>query len=358
MDRLRVIHIISSLQVGGMEQFALRLAARQRSRGLDASLLALNGGPLLDVARIQEVPVRVLGGRHKLPRVGWGILHFASRRPQIVHAHNPTSLHYAALGRKVTRARVVMTYHGVGAAHPREPSATEWRGTDAVVSVSAGAVAQLQRPELGDRLRVILNGVDLPQAGRPRAELRRELALGDRLTGIMVARMDGLKGHAPLLQALTSDSLRSLPLTILLAGDGAIRGELEREAARLGLADDRVRFLGFRSDVADLLAAADFFLLPSRTEGLPLSLLEAMSHGLPVVATPVGGIPEVVTPDAEGLFVAVDNPAELGSAIYRLATDEALRKRLGLAARERVSRELSFDVMAARYEELYQSLLT
>jgi glycosyltransferase involved in cell wall biosynthesis len=115
-----------------------------------------------------------------------------------------------------------------------------------------------------------------------------------------------------------------------------------------------VRFLGFRDDVPDLLAAADFFLLPSRMEGMPLSVLEAMSHALPVIATPVGGVPEVITEGEHGYFVPVDDPMVLSAAIARLVAEPALGRRFGAAAQERVGRQFTFDAMLDRYAVLYR----
>ncbi len=355
---LRIVHVVSSLEVGGMEQFVLRLAARQRRSGHAATVLALRDGPLRSTARDLGLPAHVLGGRQKHLRVARGLACFARLRPQVIHAHNPTALHYARLGKRLTRAPVVMTYHGIGAAHAREPSQAEWDQTDAVVAVSAGAVPQLQRPELAGRLQVILNGIELPGELRDRRTMRHELGLpAAAVVGVMVARMDGLKGHATLLEALAQRQERGEAPLVLLAGDGAVRQDLEAQARRLGLDDHHVRFLGFRRDVPDLLAASDFFLLPSLTEGLPLSVLEAMAFGLPVVATPVGGIPEVVTPDREGLLIPVEDVHALAAAIARLTCNPSLRLQLGRAARERVQRDFSYDAMTSQYEELYTTLL-
>jgi glycosyltransferase involved in cell wall biosynthesis len=132
---------------------------------------------------------------------------------------------------------------------------------------------------------------------------------------------------------------------------------LENLAEELGLGPDRVRFLGFRSDVPDLLAASDFFALPSLTEGLPLSVLEAMGHRLPVIATPVGGVPELVTEGRHGLLVPVDAPESLACAVSQLSQDADLRRRFGEAAYQKVKTDFSFETMLKSYETLYASLL-
>jgi glycosyltransferase involved in cell wall biosynthesis len=136
----------------------------------------------------------------------------------------------------------------------------------------------------------------------------------------------------------------------------ADRGE-EEDRLRSLAADrdvaDRIRFLGFRDDVGDLLAACDVFALPSRSEGLPLALLEAMHSGAAVVATDVGGVPEVVTVGREALLVPPDEDEALASALIRLLEDENLRYLLGLRARRRARERFSVTAMTDAYEELY-----
>lgn len=354
---LRIVHVVSSLQIGGMEHFTLRIAHQQRLSGHDATVLALQGGPLLAEAERIGLPVHCLHGGKPL-RVARACLHLARRRPAVVHAHNPSSLHYAVLGKLSSRARVVMTYHGRGAQDARLPSAREWSNTDAVVAVSAAAVDQIDADRFRDRLTVIRNGVVPTPPSRPRQAVRKELGAGDRTVGIIVARVDGRKGHETLIKAVSRLRTDRTPVLLLIAGDGADRAGLEQQAAARGLGPEWVRFLGFRSDVPDLLAASDFFALPSISEGLPLSMLEAMTHRLPVVATPVGGIPEVVWEGEHGLLVPVGNADRLATAMQRLSTEPDLRRRLGDAARERACAEFSFETMTDRYLELYRRLAT
>lgn len=354
---MRIVHLVSSLQIGGMEQFVLRLAAEQRRLGHDAGVLTFAGGPLLEQARAAGTPVRVLRGPGKLGRVLDAVGFLGMSRPAVLHPHNPSSLHFGVIGKLASRARLVLTYHGRGVRDARTPAAREWRQTDAVVSVSEGALAQTPDSAPRDRLRVIRNGVIPVTSARSRAEMRRELGLGDRLTAIIVARVDGLKGHETILTALARMREQGTPVTVLVAGDGSERARLEATADSAGLTPDWIRFLGFRADVPDLLAAADFFLLPSVTEGLPLSLLEAMSMGLPAVATPVGGIPEVIRPGQDGLLVPVNDADALAAAMSRLCEDSRLLGALGQEARRRVIRDFSFERMTREYLSLYEQLM-
>src|SRR2546423_1665021 len=133
---LRIIHTVSSLAVGGMEHLVLRIAEFQRRRGHDASVLALRGGPLEEEARRMGVPVTTLGSGHKAFRLLKAAACFGRARPNVVHAHNATSLHYALLARRIVRAPVVMTCHGRLREEARVPTSAEWEALDAVIAVS------------------------------------------------------------------------------------------------------------------------------------------------------------------------------------------------------------------------------
>jgi glycosyltransferase involved in cell wall biosynthesis len=201
------------------------------------------------------------------------------------------------------------------------------------------------------KMEVIHNAVDpAPFARLPDPALRRELA-GERPLVLAVARLDPQKGHPHLLAAAAQ-----VPDAVFaLAGDGPERLALEKLADRLGIRD-RVRFLRDRSDVPDLLAASDVFVLPSLYEGLPISVLEAMAAERPVVATAIGGTDEVVTDGESGLLVPPANANAIASALRRLLDDEGLRARLAAAGRAVVTTDFSADEMVRRVTELYGQL--
>ncbi|WP_437782589.1 glycosyltransferase family 4 protein [Sorangium sp. So ce1097] len=377
---LRIVHAVSSLNGGGMEHFVLRLAEAQRRHGHDASILALRGGPLEDLARQRALPVTVLRGR--LPaRVGLAALAFARSRPHIIHAHNPTSLHYATVGKLLTRARLVFTDHAQTRGIIRVPSRFEWRETDAVVGCSQDTADKSGAVGVASNISVIHNGIDITPARRTREEVRAELGLdagappeaassgaasseaasppsasGGVFLGIMPAAFHPVKGHDVLLRALARLHDRGVAVAVLVVGDGDERDRIHGLARELGIDGKEARFLGFRKDVPDLLVGADFFVLPSRDEGLPLAVLEAMARRLPVVVTPVGGVPEVVRNEEHGLLVPVDDHDALAGAIERLARDRALGRRLGEAGHARVRDDFSFEKMTRKYEQLYLGL--
>jgi glycosyltransferase involved in cell wall biosynthesis len=367
--KLRIVHTVSSLQGGGMEHFVLRLVQTQRRHGHDASILALRPGPLEEHARERDLPATVLQG-NKIERLARSAVAFGVARPQIIHAHNPTSVHYATLGKLMTRARLVYTDHAQTRGIIRVPSRFEWRQCDAVVGCSKDTADRCGAAGVVSDISVIHNGIDIAPPRRGRDDVRAALGLGAEYTGIMPAAFHRVKGHDVLLKALAILRDEDLELTatadprpekarvrVLVAGDGDERERIHGLAKELRLGPEWVTFLGFRKDVPDLLAGMDFFVLPSRMEGLPLAILEAMARGLPVVVTPVGGVPEAVTDNEHGLVVPVDDPRALAEAMGRLAQEPDFGKKLGEAGRKRVEEEFSFEQMARRYEALYVRLI-
>ena len=363
---LRVVHIVSSLKVGGMEHFVVRLASRQQAAGLCVSVLAQQGGPLREEAARLQVETDELGGRSRILRVLKAIATLRRLRPDIVHGHNATSLQYSLLAQRCTGAKVVITCHGRGKVDYREPAPGLWARVDRVVCVSEAVAREGPPAVLAERLCVIRNGVDAAHPARSREAVRNALGLGAEFTAIIVARIDHLKGHETLLRAWAGVLRTNPSLKLLIVGDGSERQAMEQLAADLDITPPctpisggkgGVRFLGFRSDVSDLLAAADLFILPSLSEGLPLSILEAMSHGLPIVATDVGGIPELITEENEGLLVRPKDAAGLAGAIARMAASAQLRETLGRNARRRVVAEFSFETMLRQYDAVYRSLV-
>lgn len=354
---MRVLHLVSSLRVGGMEHLVLRIAGAQRKRGHDASILALQPGPLADEASRLEIPVAVASGESGATRALRAALFLSRLRPQIAHAHNPTTFHYALLARRLGRARMVVTLHGRPRNEARVATLREWEAADAVVAVSKATAAQWTEPAIQSRLTVIHNGSEMNDPVRGRAEVRASLHLGENPAAIIVARIDGKKGHDTLIHALSIVRNQGIDLVLLVVGDGLERKRIQELALQSRLGEEAIRFLGFRTDVADLLAAADLFVLPSVTEGLPLSVLEAMAQRLPVIATPVGGVPELVQEGETGLLTPVDDPQALALSLARLACDRGLRAGMGEGGRRRVERQFAFNGMLDRYDELYASVL-
>jgi glycosyltransferase involved in cell wall biosynthesis len=356
--KLSIVHTVSTLLGGGMEHFALRLAEAQRRRGHDASILSVYTGPVHALAEEAGVPVSVLGPVAKPARVLRAAASFARRRPALIHAHNPTSMQYASVGKLVTGARLVVTDHTQTRGVVRVASRAEWALTDAVVAVSRYTSEQSYTIGATGPVGVIHNGITVEAPRRTRAEVRAALGLPeDRVVGIDVAGLIHVKGHDVLVDALASLRDEGTPVTILVAGEGEEEARIQQRIRDRGLGPDHIRMLGFRTDVTDLLAACDFFVLSSRLEGLSLAVLEAMAQRLPVLISRVGGNPEIIDDGVEGLLLPANDPVALAAAIKKLGADPALRRRLGEAGHRRVLRDFSFAKMVEAYEALYASTL-
>ncbi len=205
----------------------------------------------------------------------------------------------------------------------------------------------------------IPSGIDLKPfeaSQRAAGEVKASLGLlpSARLIG-SVGRLDQVKGHTYLLDAFTMLAPRFPDLHLVLVGDGELRVDLQSRAAEAGLAD-RVHFLGWREDIPALLHAFDLFVFPSLSEGMGRALVEAMAAGLPIVASNVCGIPEVLAQGEAGYLVEPASAASLATGIERLLLDPSQRRRLAKAARER-ARAYSIETMLHRIEAVYQSVL-
>ncbi|MFH1681748.1 MAG: glycosyltransferase [Candidatus Eisenbacteria bacterium] len=205
---------------------------------------------------------------------------------------------------------------------------------------------------------VIRNGVAIvdaePASMKDAAAVRRELDLPDQGRMILsVGRLVTEKGYPYLLEAIPTVLTRVPEAALAIAGDGPLRAPLEERASRLGIAG-AVRFLGRRSDVRRLLQASDAYVQPSLREGLPLSLLEAMAAGIPVVATAAGGMKEVVRGEQNGLLVPPADPRSLAAALIRILEEKSLRSKLSRSARHHVRRYYSADRMCEEYMRVFQ----
>lgn len=212
----------------------------------------------------------------------------------------------------------------------------------------------LEEGWLPGRVRLIPNGVDTGRFEKgDGAVLRRELGIPrDAFVLGTVANLSPVKDHPTVIDALGRLHAAGRPAHLLLAGEGPLRETLERRVAEAGLGD-HVHFLGRRQDIPDVLAAVDVVVLASHSEGLSNALLEASAAGRPIVATRVGGNPEVVVDGRTGFLVPVDDPEAIRTAVERLADDTALRAALGYAGQEHVRRGFSVEAMVRAYETVF-----
>lgn len=369
VDRIRVLWLIKGLGRGGAEQLLVSTArsADHQRFAYETCFVLPHKNALVGVLESSGVPVRpALSppgglGRWMWP---WRLRQVLSAgHYDVIHAHSPVAAVVARVAtRSLRRPRPVNVYtqHNVWPSYAWLTRVAD-HGTCALddhrFAVSS-AVARSAPRGVSSRSELLLHGIsigDLSRRRRPRHEVRAALALEPEAPLVLtVANLRSTKGYPTLLAAARLVADERPDTRFVIVGDGPLRQELESERDRLRLAEV-VRFLGTRSDVPDLLAAADLFTLASRHEGLPIAMMEAMAAGLPCVLTTVGGIPDAVREGDEALLVPPDSPAELAEALLVLLGDPVGRARMSACARKGSER---FDISTAvrRYERVYREL--
>jgi sugar transferase (PEP-CTERM/EpsH1 system associated) len=365
--RPRIVHVIPTLRVAGLEGVVLRLTTGL-GQTLDHAVMTPSGNGPLRARFSEQIPVIAMAERHRPDR--WNAFRMAAvfreLRPDIVHSRNWTCLD-AIIGARLARVPVVVHgEHGREAADPegRNPLRRRVRRLLAPLVTQFVTVSRdLERWLIEDvrvparKVTVICNGVDTRRfQAHDRTTARRGLGLPESCVAIgSVGRLDPVKDHAGLIEAFARVS--SDPRAILLiVGEGPFRGELERLIEARGLAG-RVRLLGERHDVPQVLAALDVFVLSSLGEGIANAILEAMATGLPVIATRVGGNPELVVDGSTGMLVPSRSPEALAAALRRYLEEPALAAAHGCSGRARAVSEFALERMVAAYGDLYARLL-
>jgi len=368
LARTRIVYLAHALRVGGAEEMVLNLVRHLPARFEPIVCCIHELGPIGREIREAGLPVAVLGLNPGLRRP-WDVARIRrflrETQPQIVHTFLLTASLYGRLAAMLARVPIVIgtevnTYERKRSSHALAERLL-MPGTDRVVA-SAESVRQFYVGQVHanpEKVEVIYNAVDWAQLQTTtgRDEMRASLVVPlDKPVAGIIARLTEQKGHYFLFEALAhTPGLENVHLAIV--GDGDLRESLRQRAEALGIAA-RVRFLGARRDLGDLLNAVDLFVLPSLWEGLPLSLVLAMGAGLPVVATRVAGIPEVVEDGRTGLLVPPGDAQSLGAAMARIVADPAFGRRLASAARDAVLPRFGVEGYVASVAGLYDRLLS
>ena len=363
-DRPRILVLITLAEVGGAQTYVAQLLPALAAR-FDVVVGAHGDGPLRDAAR--DAGVRLVSLRHvrrdlNPARDLLGLVELVAlirrERPDAVHLNSSKAGFLGRLAALAAGTRVrVFTVHGWAFKAYQGRTAALYRWADRLMSPlttvticvsqterAAGLAARTCR---ADRTVVIPNAIDVDRAPRARLD-------GDPPRIVTVGRLAGPKDPLTLIRALPA--LEPRPYSLAFIGDGPERGAVERELSACAVGH-RVALLGDRRDVPELLAAADVFVLSSRSEGAPLSILEAMAAGLPVVASDVGGVGELVVDGETGLLVPPGDPARLAQALARVLDDRALRERLGTAGRARARERFDLGALRAAHLDLYARAL-
>jgi glycosyltransferase involved in cell wall biosynthesis len=387
-ERVKILRVIARLNMGGPALHVAYLTAGLRKRGYDTTLVA---GSLargedsmafvadelgVEVVRIDELgreisPLRDLMATLRLARL------IRRQRPAILHTHTAKAGTVGRVAALLAGSRrrpiIVHTFHGHVLRGYFGPVRSlffrlleRWLASKTTALVAVSPQVRDDLVSLGvasrDRFVVIRLGIELEERVAAeqdgRLESRRYLGiLGDRFAVGWIGRMTAVKRTDDVLVAFKALRDSGVDACLCMVGDGPDREQLERRAHELGVVRDTL-FVGYQEDVAPFYAAFDALVLPSGNEGTPVSAIEALAAGRPVVATRVGGVPDVVRDGEDGFLVEAGATDELADRLAQLARDPALRERMGKQGRERVLPRYAVERLVDDVDRLYRALLS
>lgn len=369
---MRIVQLITRHQLRGAEVFARQLASGLADRGHTTGLAPLYGSedPCVGTEGIESVN---LDGRPRSPLsldlLSATIAFLRSWRPDLIQANGSDTLKYSVLARRLSGVSIPIVYRSISIASAwlRGPVHRAWnrwlaRQADHVAAVSPKSARDFAATYgiPPDRITVIPVGTPVPtvidrEGGRSRIDA---LLARERRGPVILhaASFTPEKDHYTLLGAFARVARQNPETDLVLAGDGPLRPRVLERIEALGLAD-RVAAPGVRADLSDLMAGADLFVLSSRIEGLPGVLLEAAAAGVPIVATNVGSVGDVVLEGRTGLLVPPGEPQALADAMETLIDDPERSRAYGAEGREHVRRNYELGRIVDRFEELYRDLV-
>jgi len=370
--KLNIAHVVLSLEVGGLEVLVIEMAKSLVRQGHSCTIYCLDKtGSLAQEARAAGVEVILISrtsGFADFGAIARMRNSFRARKHSIIHTHNVEPMFYGAFAAFGIRPiRIVHTQHGIPTPFAylnRLKARVSGFFVDRFIGVSENSTQFAIESGWISRNKAltILNGINTsrfcPDSFK-RKEIRQALGLSDRaLVAICVARLSPVKNHARLIQIFKQliESAHNTDLTLLLIGDGECRLAIETQIADFRLSAN-IRLLGEVHDTDKYLAAADVFVLSSDSEGISVSILEAMASGLPVIVTDVGGNHEIVSDGETGYLVPIDNLSLYPSRIETLISNPSLRESFSCRARERVVQHFSLDAMVSSYRKVYMDLI-
>ncbi len=359
---LNVLHLLISFKTGGLERFVLDLIDSNNNKFNQSVVCLEHAGELAGQCKVEVISLNMPRGLHV--GVAWDLAKIVrEKKIDIIQTHNEKAQLYGCLAGLLTKVPVVHTKHGKNNLDwwSITRNNIEARLCRKIVAVSRDAALECVRDEKipSDKVLTILNGIDTERyfPGDNKYEFKKGLGFSEETLAIgIVARLAQVKDHETLLKACKILFESDQSLKLLVVGDGQLRGSLEQLAQSLGISK-QVIFTGMREDIPDLMRAMDIFVLSSVSEGISLTLLEAMACCLPVVATEVGGNPEVLVDGVTGFLVPSQQPELLASKVHTLIIDPELRKQMGEAGRQRVLDCFSLSTTAEKYRDMYFNLV-
>jgi len=354
---MKIAHVVDSMEVGGAETVVSQMCRLQREQGHTPRVYAVAAlGAIGEQMRQEGFEVQAHVGKHFPDAARSFYRIFKESTPDVVHLHNLVPAYYAGMAARIAGVpSIVSTRHSlVGRPHrilAELKYATGAAFCDWVVGICEATRENLKglHTVRGGKVVRVYNGA-APLRRADEAE-RPEKA---GFTLVFVGRLAPVKNHTLLLHAFQLALASNSGLRLWMVGDGSERKTLEELAARLGITE-QVAFWGQQLDVAPFFSAADAFIMSSSSEGLPISLLQAFSLGLPSIVTDVGGMAEAVRFAGAGLTVPLNDPAGMAEAIVRLAGNGAERERFGANAAQAFGAHFTLEAMVGAYFDLYRT---
>ena len=357
---VNIMHIVFSLQCGGLERVAINLAKSFNNDKYNSCICCLDTiGELktelpegIDVFLVKRKQGKDFLLAFKLAN------EIKKRKISLVHTHNMGPLLYGTLASKLVGIPMINTRHG------RENKSCHsliWDFNKYIVAISNDAKKELLSCNKinTNKVNVIYNGIDIEKySADKKNNISSKKSLGVQDSDIVigtVARLSEEKDQITLIDAFSKINSQ-VRIKLVIAGDGPCKQKLQDHVEKLNLSE-KVMFLGFRNDIPNILKALDIFVLSSLTEGISLTLLEAMAANLPIVATDVGGNPEVVEDGLTGFLVPSKSCDEMAKKIEDLISNEKLIQMMGMAGRKRVEDKFSLNSMVRKYDTLYMDCI-
>ena len=353
---MKIVHVVYSMEMGGAEMLVAQLSRLQQKKGHDVTVCAYSKLGILGERLIDDgINTHLMGEAHPAKTMLRYLRLFRKMRPDVVHCHNPAPTLQAALAARLSGAACVLaTRHSL--VSPPYDTAAEIkfnliaRSLDWVIGICDITCNNLRGAPLArvNRIVRVYNGA------APVQPSTLDLRDNKLFTLLFVGRVAAIKDLGTLLKAVAIARSQEPHLRLWIVGDGPVRASLESLAQDLNLSNV-VTFWGEQMQTERFFAAADAVAMSSTSEGLPMSLLQGMSIGLPAVVTAVGGMKEIMDLSGGGLMSPVGDPAAMAGSILRLIEDPDLRAELGNKASEAFHNEFTLERMESAYAKLYRS---
>ncbi|RLB03697.1 MAG: hypothetical protein DRG83_06440 [Deltaproteobacteria bacterium] len=357
---MTILQLTDSLQIGGAERVLIDLATGLRSYNIHTIVGSIDNGPLVSELRRKGIKVIILNKRSSRDfRFLWELCKvIRDNRVNLIHSHFSISHIYGWLASKIFHVPQIATIHGFISNSETRVFPFILKHTNQTITVADDLKKKLSASFSIGNIRTIYNGVETKEdqlIDRQQAKNRLGLRSKDLVVG-SVGTLRKVKAYEFLIEAIAKVKRMFPQVKLLLVGDGPQRPLLQKKAQELQL-ENTVIFLGYRKDIPQILSSLDVYVCSSLREGTSIAILEAMAASKPVVATNVGGNPEVVENGKTGLLVPPRNPQKIAEAIVSLLNDEDRRIRMGEAGLRRVKERFSISKMLREYEEVYHEVL-